>query len=485
MKKFLLERKRLIRLFAPAIIGLIFIILCFVNIDQSVSLNESINSYIVRYDFAKVLELSTTTSQPPLYYVILKIWSHFMGFTDFSMHTLSAFLGASAIVFAFLWIKYKHGLTAAIFGSFLMAVSPMLVHYGQEIGPMSLLVFFVMSATYFLQLAIDNKGKSWWILYVVLMTLAVWTHYFAIVAIFAHLIYVKVTNKKSFVKEKMFIPFVLPLISILPWAQNIGAQFGRLWGNGISAASLMDYWTKTILYEQAGAVTGVFLLVATVATVITISLCVYYRKKANALLLLMFVPGLTFVVAPLWGIQTVLFAREKLSKKAKRKSKNYRRRATVAIVILVAFFTASNAIGVGNVLAKGVYDFETNRVATNKLLFENLLVLDNAQNLSIMVDSSDLYYELSLYMTKENDVHFVDEKVDYDNAKNAALKDSYVGKISNIDEFLKTRNAFWYVVADGGKKVEKIFDGWHETTSATFQFDDLGDRYQILKLERE
>ena len=80
MKKYLQERKRLIYLVSPALIGAIYLIACFVSMNQSIWLGESYNLYLARFDFAQIAELASANACPPLFFFVLKIWAHFCGY---------------------------------------------------------------------------------------------------------------------------------------------------------------------------------------------------------------------------------------------------------------------------------------------------------------------------------------------------------------------------------------------------------------------
>ena len=72
MKKFFQDRKRFFYLVSPALIGAIYLIACFISINQSITLGESYNMYLTRFDFGKITELAAANACPPLYFFVLK-----------------------------------------------------------------------------------------------------------------------------------------------------------------------------------------------------------------------------------------------------------------------------------------------------------------------------------------------------------------------------------------------------------------------------
>ena len=133
------------------------------------------------------------------------------------MRMLSVFCGAIAILFAYLWLKYKYGATAAITASALLAISPVFVRYGQEMRMYTLVLAIVFAATYVLQLAIDDGKKRWWVLYAVLLAAGMWTHYFCALAWFAHLVYLFIVYRKKFFQKRIILTYVGAVLLFVIW----------------------------------------------------------------------------------------------------------------------------------------------------------------------------------------------------------------------------------------------------------------------------
>ena len=145
--KYLRARKRIICISAPIIIGAIYMVLCIAQLNQSIWFDESYSAYLTRFEYPKIWAFTASDVHPPLYYFVLKTWAHFFGHTEVAMRSLSVIFGAIAVLFAFLWIKYKYGATAAITASTLLAISPVFVRYGQEMRMYSMVLAIVFAAT--------------------------------------------------------------------------------------------------------------------------------------------------------------------------------------------------------------------------------------------------------------------------------------------------------------------------------------------------
>lgn len=503
MKKFFQDRKRFFYLVSPALIGAIYLIACFVNINQSITLGESYNMYLTRFDFGKITELAAANACPPFYFFVLKIWAHFFGYDIVTMRALATILGAIAIVFAFLWLKYKHGTTIAIVSSFMMAISPVLIRSGQEMTMLTMLLAITFAATFFLQLAVDNRRKIWWIFYISLIIIGMLTHYTMAFVWLAHLAYLFTIYGRALFKKKIIYIFILPIVMYVPWM--FSPSYGQ--ASELTISGLVNIWTQSILYEQAQDASNWLFVPFAIMLAVLIVLAARYRKKFSMLTSMIIVPiiAISFISLPpfksifttnnllptmvainmLAGALMVAYARDKFAKKRKKSKKFYLRHPAVVVSAVCILFIAMPIVGVSSVYRKGNYDFETGKKSTIAEAFNNIIALDRYENNSIIAASADIYYELSAYGSYHHDVHFTVDSVEY-NAPVEPLNASYFGRIANLDAFLENRDAIWYVgIAPEQGHLEFPRDDWRISTYANVQFDDDSYCYQILKLERE
>jgi 4-amino-4-deoxy-L-arabinose transferase-like glycosyltransferase len=502
MKKFFQDRKRFFYLVSPALIGGIFLILCFLNLNQSVSSIESQNIYYTHFDFSKITELTSTNAYPPLYYFVLKIWAHICGNNIATMRLLSAIFCAIALVFAFLWLKYKYGSTVAILSTFMMSISPILIHFGQEISPIAMLIAIVFASTFILQLAIDSGKNYWWILYAFLVIVGMTTHYFAILAFLAHFIYLAFIYRQKLFHQKFVYIFLLPILIFMFWvfAPNHDAYLTP----ELSITSIADFWTEATFYEQGSGVSNWLVIPNVIITITAVLLTIRYRKKLILLSCMVAVPVLGLIILSLppmssifqtqfiafaqvsinvlAGVALVLYGRDKFSQKRKRSKKLLIRHPEIAVIPVVIVIVSMPFFGLVSVLTKGNYDFTTNQKPTIAQVFTDITTLDRGENLSIIATTPEIYYGLSSYESYHHDVHFADELFEPD----SVLQQTYFGRISDLDKFLGSRDSIWLI----GEKVENDTlslprENWRVASIANTQYDDAGKHYQILKLEKE
>ena len=82
---------------------------------------------------------------------------------------------------------------------------------------------------------------------------------------------------------------------------------------------------------------------------------------------------------------------------------------------------------------------------------------------------------------------FIDEITEYEYGSQIPLQQSYFGKISDLDKFLESHDAVWFVGIQPEDREDLEFprEGWRVSMRSNLQFDDRSDAYQILKLEKE
>ena len=153
-------------------------------------------------------------------------------------------------------------------------------------------------------------------------------------------------------------------------------------------------------------------------------------------------------------------------------------------------FAGSSVVGLTAVYTKGNYNMYTNTKSASKELYQTIVDFDNGRNLPIISESVWLYYDLAAYTSEEHPILFINEKVDYRYGSLEPLRQSYFGRIDDLDKWLEKHDSFWYVGSAPENTEDNSFlefprDGWRVTEIMNEQFNEHSDTYQILKLERE
>ena len=380
----------------------------------------------------------------------------------------------------------------------------------------TMVLAIVFASTYFLQLAIDNEKKRWWIIYAILVAAGMWTHYFTAFAFCAHLVYLFKIYGKSFWKKHIWAPYLLAILLFSPWMPSLIAQVSNVEQNGfwvspVSVTVMANYFGEDLYYMKAEEIQNWLLVLATIVVSVILYLAVRYRKKMVMLLSMAIVPLIFLVLlslpplSPMFIPRYIIYAMlaipmiagvslGMLTNDLTLKVKNDKKKSLWQRPALVGFFAMAvlvggSAVGIATVYAKGNYNMYTDTKSASKELFNTVVEMDNGNNLPIISNSEWLYYDMVAYTTEEHPILFIDELVDYRYGSLEPLKQSYFGKIKNLDEWLNIHESFWYV----GSAPEDMYynylkfprEGWKVTEVSNMKFNDHSDTYQILKLERD
>src|SRR3990172_582588 len=178
------DRYQNIMLFLILLITSFFV---FFHIDnQSVWLDEAFSVAVADLNWRNFFHLlSFREANHGFYYILLKVWLP-LGKSEFAIRELSAvFAIASVPVFYSLGSRLfdtRAGLIAALF----LSVNAFFIEFAQEARGYSLLLLLVVASTYYFIKTID---QSCWINklgYVIMSTLALYTHFFAALVFIAH-----------------------------------------------------------------------------------------------------------------------------------------------------------------------------------------------------------------------------------------------------------------------------------------------------------
>ncbi|MGQ9466548.1 MAG: glycosyltransferase family 39 protein [Anaerolineae bacterium] len=111
----------------------------------------------------------------PLYYFTLRGWVALAGHTEYALRFFSLLFGILCVPLTAALGTRLLSRTAAVFAAALMAASPYMVWYGQEVKMYTLLPALVLLALYSLRRGMD-EGGNWWTVQIVATTLLLYTH---------------------------------------------------------------------------------------------------------------------------------------------------------------------------------------------------------------------------------------------------------------------------------------------------------------------
>lgn len=118
-------------------------LLRLINLNQSLWLDEAIGAIAVKNNsFVQLItQFSVGDFHPPLYYLVLKLWTNLFGYSEIALRFPSIIFGLLAIYFV-----YKIGGKKA---ALLLSINPLAVYYSQEARMYIMVMMFVTASAYF------------------------------------------------------------------------------------------------------------------------------------------------------------------------------------------------------------------------------------------------------------------------------------------------------------------------------------------------
>jgi hypothetical protein len=175
---------------------------------------------------------------PPLDYIIL----HFLlilGKSDFIVRLPSALFGVGSIAAVYLLGAELYSKKVGLISAFLIAISPYCIWYSQEARMYSLFLFLSILSIYFFFRWLKTDSTVLWAAYLILTTLALYTHYFAFFIIVVQTVFIifilfgrKIKGVNTLFRggliPKFISSLVLMFIIFLPWLNVFLSQTGDL-----------------------------------------------------------------------------------------------------------------------------------------------------------------------------------------------------------------------------------------------------------------
>src|SRR4030042_4959881 len=121
------------------------LLLRLISLNQSFWLDETTSGYVARdFNFRQIINgFAPGDFHPPLYYLLLRVWGLFFGFSEVALRSLSVIFGVGSV-----WIIYKiakeFGLKHPELASLILAALGLHIYFSQEARMYVLASFFVL-----------------------------------------------------------------------------------------------------------------------------------------------------------------------------------------------------------------------------------------------------------------------------------------------------------------------------------------------------
>lgn len=289
------------------------------NLKISLWHDEAFSALYIRdYPWKEMMTRIGLDVHPPLYYILLKLWSYVLGTSLLSLRGFSILFGVLTIWAGYLLVNKAFGnKRLAIITAFLIAINPFQIEYATEARMYTLGTFLVLISSYFLLKALESKKWRDWIIYAILAAAAIYTHYYLIFSVAAQGFYViywlfknKQINKNLLTNQtgKVVVAYMVSFIIFLPWLKQFLIQKGRVdaqyWIGAMDRWSIPGTIWKMVFGGQG--INHTVLAIATIVAFALIFLFIRYCKTENRMfvLLSLVVP---FILAIILSLQQAIF----------------------------------------------------------------------------------------------------------------------------------------------------------------------------------
>jgi len=244
---------------------------------QSLWADEGWSLEYARKEPASLLQgVWSEATMPPLYYLLLWGWIRWAGETEFALRFLS-------LLFAVLLVPLLYRLGRRLRGddllglsaAFLVALSPLYVHYAQETRMYSAMTFFSATSVCVFLAALDRAtpSRKLWALYAITVALSLYTFYLTLLVIIAQAIFLALFFWRY---RSHGVPWIaaqlIALALFLPWFLYAYPQMRSLGGAvtrfGIPLSTIVEHVLVAFSFGPAATRPARFLAAAPLLAIV-------------------------------------------------------------------------------------------------------------------------------------------------------------------------------------------------------------------------
>lgn len=259
--------------------------------------DESYSAAITEESFTEAVSLTAVDVHPPLYYGVLTVWRSIFGDSDLAMRSLSAVFGVVALSILYVLLRRFFDRRASLCGVLFAAIGPYMVRFGQEARMYTIAASIILAATLVLvvlmQRPVKQRSMRLWVLYGVLIALALYTHYFSGLILIPHAVYV-LGHYKGSLKERYkqigpgkYYAGITALVLFGFWLPTLIVQFvtvsGGFWIPRVSELSFTNLVVGQLLLFTEITQRNLYAYLATIALIVFSILLVRYVRSQKGI----------------------------------------------------------------------------------------------------------------------------------------------------------------------------------------------------------
>jgi len=166
-----------------------------------------------------LFQATAADEHPPAYLLLLHYWMHAFGTNLATLRLPSELTGTLAVPALYLLAASLYGRVVGLFAALLGALSPFWIWHAQEVRMYPFLLLFTILSTYGLVQALEYKRRWGWVVLFAFSLLAIYTHYYAFLMIFAQVLFV-LAHWRHYGARRVVIwlgTMALVAVAFIPW----------------------------------------------------------------------------------------------------------------------------------------------------------------------------------------------------------------------------------------------------------------------------
>ncbi|WP_372859452.1 glycosyltransferase family 39 protein [Pseudomonas protegens] len=190
--------------------------------------DEGSSLLLSQYSLIEIWRHAARDVHPPLYFMLLHGWIALFGDGILSVRMFSAVPGIVTVGLGVWLVALLAGRRAAILAGVLLALLPTAVRYSQEVRMYALLGMLLLGASLALAYWVRQpRRRRYLLIYSLLLALAFYTHYFTVLCVLAHWLYLALSGARGEDGRRLlgrpvwWLANALVVLLYLPWVPEL------------------------------------------------------------------------------------------------------------------------------------------------------------------------------------------------------------------------------------------------------------------------
>lgn len=214
------------------------------GIGQSMWFDEGYSIMLAQQPIGDMIRLTGIDAHPPGYYLYLKGWGTVFGWSELSLRLSSAFVGALAVGAMIAVLRRLFSPRIAVLAVPFLVIAPFMTRYDYEVRMYALVALIGVVATWVLLQATKTQSRYWWLMYMVLVALGMYTLYMSLVFWVCHTLWLAYQSwryHESIIRRQHWLYFLGAVALFAPWIPTVLTQ--------LDASALPPYMSSVGIVE--------------------------------------------------------------------------------------------------------------------------------------------------------------------------------------------------------------------------------------------